>query len=361
MSPHFTGVPGQVVVPAAQDPAMSTLPPLRSTRRPAPPLAGPGVGQHPAGPGPAPKLRQSELSHPYVTPATERTLPVPLPRLSGTGHPGDPVRTGTFLDGAHRQPPKKRTPAPEPAAESTSPALSASAADDRRHEQERDRSPRISIAQAIRSDRLADMALAANYCRGQYRPAMQNQERVAHVLGFLLLAELVLDRDIVVDHAGRVCPVGRDRDRDGDTVEAPLWHDIRGEPKPLGVGQWLAYLALDFRSTTLVWRRLVAGGFAAEERASLFRRRHRFELTNAGAPIWARCYLLREVTPHAEVPAPASVLWRGLDALHLATATDLDLPDETRNRLRAEPVPAGVEPLLASLTHSLESSATRLT
>ncbi len=213
--------------------------------------------------------------------------------------------------------------------------------------------PQYSLNRYTGSRNLADLVLTATYSREMYRSAVHNQRVLDLVLGCMLLAELVeagraeVTADAVIHPALAGHARGRDPATDG------ILHEMRQEQRSHPADEWVNYLALRHRATTLVWQRLVSAG-AAEAERSRYRRRSTFVLTGAHPTDWARQFLLA-VSGAALLPASAVILWHALEELLLTD--DIRLPAPLAHRLDTATVPHDANRLLSALDRAL----TRLT
>lgn len=215
---------------------------------------------------------------------------------------------------------------------------------------------RYTVSRYRGSDRLADLVLTATFCRDMHRSAVRNPERVAWVVGCMLLAELSQLGQVRVGHDGRLHPVrGVAND---DPVLMAVLAKMQAEPFDRAIVKWLEYLAQDDRSTLLVWQRLVQAGAAASARKQRLRRHPRLELTELRATRWAHLYFqeqvidLRKDSGDTEVPPGAVLVWRGLRELHLDVGI-LDLDPDIALQLEHAPFPAEQAPLFDALSNSL--------
>ncbi len=189
-----------------------------------------------------------------------------------------------------------------------------------------------------------------------HRSAVRNPERVAWVVGCMLLAELSQLRQVHVGQDGRLHPE-RGVSNDDPALMAVL-QKMQAERFDHATAKWLEFLAQHDRSTMLVWQRLVQAGAAAPARKTRLRRHAQLELTELRATRWARQYLLEQVIDlpknpdDTQVPPGAVLVWRGLEELPLDAAI-LDLDPDVALRLKHAPFPAEQAPLFDALNHSL--------
>lgn len=206
------------------------------------------------------------------------------------------------------------------------------------------------------SQNLADMVLTATYCRDMYRSAVHDPNRVALVLGCMLLAELVEAEQLRITPDGLVNPRGQAPGR--DTAADAVLLDMRQEPIRHPARKWIDYLALQRRSTSLVWQRLVESGDAAAEKVRWPRRGPTFTLTGVQSTDWARRFLITASTEYSTVPFAAATLWHALDAL--ALGEEIGLPATPADRLAATSLPADMTTLFDALDQTLTELSTRL-
>jgi hypothetical protein len=202
----------------------------------------------------------------------------------------------------------------------------------------------------------ADLVLSATFCEGMHHQAVGNHERVAWVVGCMLLTELSQCGQVGVGEDGRLHPV-RDVINDDPALMAVL-EKMQAEQFDHAIVKWLEYLAQDDRSTMLVWQRLVHAGAAAPARKRRMRRHPQLQLTDPRAGWWARQYLQQQVTDPSghfravEIPPGAVLVWRGLQELPL-DAGILDLDPDIALQLEHAPFPAEQAPLFDALNHCL--------
>ncbi|VVJ22656.1 Uncharacterised protein [Amycolatopsis camponoti] len=216
---------------------------------------------------------------------------------------------------------------------------------------------RFTVSRYHGSDRLASVLLTAPWCRDSNRPLVHDDDRIACVVGCMLLLELYFDGNIGVDAGGRIRPVGTTSD--DDPALKDLLTAIRGALPPRPALSWLHYLTQQHRAITMVWQRLVDAGVAAPAEKRRWRSRPRRVMTELLATAWAPHYLSRNVTVDDAIPQPAIALWHGLKALRLdARALEMDLA--IGQRLDATPLPAELQPLFSALNTTLARLATPL-
>ncbi|MDS0140565.1 GPP34 family phosphoprotein [Amycolatopsis sp. CM201R] len=191
-----------------------------------------------------------------------------------------------------------------------------------------------------------------------HRPLVHDDERVACVVGCMLLVELYQAGQLQIGRDGKIYPT-RGASNEDQTLNAVL-ADLQAQRYSELAATWLNYLVRrDECATTLVWQRLVRGGDALAEKSGWRRRRSRYVLTELRATIWARRYIEEHVTDNIEeIPETAVVLWRGLKELRLDAA--LEIAPDIERRLDRTPLPADLAPLFAALTHVLARLATPL-
>ncbi|SFW74689.1 Golgi phosphoprotein 3 (GPP34) [Amycolatopsis australiensis] len=195
--------------------------------------------------------------------------------------------------------------------------------------------------------------LTANFAQDMHHPLVQDRARIACVLGAMLLAELRMAGLIKVGPDGWIGPA-RPADTD-DCALAPVLEDLHTFRSAEPARKWLQYFTLDDRATTFVWKRLEHDDVARTERTW---RGRRHVLTEVRATGWTRRYL--EIHGAAsDVPAPAVVLWHGLQQLRL-DARALDLQPEIARRLDSAEFPAALDPLFDALADVLARVATPL-
>ncbi|MEQ0560728.1 GPP34 family phosphoprotein [Amycolatopsis sp. NEAU-NG30] len=193
---------------------------------------------------------------------------------------------------------------------------------------------------------IADLTLLGIYCDSMYQALVRDGDRIAHVVGAILLAELYLHGQIRIDAGGKIHPQRRAHNDDVSVNE--VLADLQAQPHARPAGPWIRYFAHDHRATRLVWRRLVEADVAQEEKSRLRWKKPRHVLTSYLPVGWTRKYLEHQVTDQAAVPPAAAILWRGLQALCLDSRT-LDLDPRIASRLEATPLPAELDPLFAAL------------
>ncbi|OXM59636.1 GPP34 family phosphoprotein [Amycolatopsis vastitatis] len=207
------------------------------------------------------------------------------------------------------------------------------------------------------SDKLADLVLTAMFCRDMHRPLVHDEDRVAYIVGCMLLAELHQQQQIDIGRDGRIYPARRATNCDG--ALAAVLSDLQAERYAQPAGKWLDFLARDHRATERAWQRLVIAGVAEPEQKQWLRRRPRRALTAFLATAWARQHFEEHVTEDAEVPDAAVVLWRGLRELRIDDRA-LEMKPALRPRLEAAPFPPDLTPLFDALSHALARLATPL-
>ncbi|MEV5721748.1 GPP34 family phosphoprotein [Amycolatopsis mediterranei] len=206
------------------------------------------------------------------------------------------------------------------------------------------------------SDLPADVVLSATFCEGMHHQAVGNHERVAWVVGCMLLTELSQCGQVGVGEDGRLHPV-RGVINNDPALMAVL-AKMQAERFDHAIVKWLEYLAREDRSTMLVWQRLVQAGAAAPARKRRMRRHPLLQLTDPRAAWWARQYLQQRATDASghlgavEIPPGAVLVWRGLRELPL-DAGNLDLDPDIALQLEHAPFPAEQAPLFDALNHCL--------